>query len=338
MLPIALTMGEPAGIGAEITLKCWSARNQLDLPTFFIIDDPDRLRSAVRKLKLNIPVKEIRSPEAADKTFAEALPVLSEPMVTKVKPGVPNSANAPSVIRSIERAVQFAREGRAGAVVTNPIHKATLHQGGFEFPGHTEFLAHLAGLEHAPVMMLASPQLRVVLASVHVSIRDAASNLSGGAIEHTARITDAALRQDFAIAQPRIWVAGLNPHAGEAGAMGTEEIKIIAPAIERLKDEGILVEGPKPPDTMFTEAARRHYDAALCMYHDQGLIPLKTIGFDQGVNITLGLSFVRTSPDHGTAFDIAGQGIASESSLAAAIKTAAQMHAARAAKTESTVS
>ena len=333
--PIALTMGEPAGIGAEIALKSWMERSRRKLPTFFLIDDPDRLRALARKLKLDIPVKEIQSPEAADKTFDEALPVLAEPLVAKVKPGVPNVANAPCVMRSIERAVQFALEGRAGAVVTNPIHKATLHQGGFDFPGHTEFLGHLAGTKDAPVMMLASPELRVVLASVHLSLREATQNLTASAIEHVARVTNDALKRDFAIAQPRIWVAGLNPHAGEAGSMGSEETTIIAPAIARLKSEGLHIEGPKPPDTLFTKDARGHYDVALCMYHDQGLIPLKTIGFDQGVNITLGLSFVRTSPDHGTAFDIAGQGVARPDSLCTAILTAAQMHTARTANDES---
>ena len=327
--PLVLTMGEPAGIGGEITLKTWANKKQNRVPPFFIIDDPSRLRGLGRRLKIDIPIKEIRSPEAAEKTFDEALPVLALPMEVKTKPGNPTTDTAKAVISSIETAVKLVQDGRAGGVVTNPIAKAVLNDAGFQFPGHTEFLAHLAEIKDPPVMMLASPELRVVLATIHVSLKNSVEQLSKEKIIHVGKICFNALRDDFAIAKPRIAVAGLNPHAGEEGSMGDEEIEIIIPAIKALQDEGIDAFGPYPPDTMFTPSARKEYDAALCMYHDQGLIPLKTLGIEKGVNITLGLPFVRTSPDHGTAFDIAGSGNASEDSLVAALKTASAMCIAR---------
>jgi 4-hydroxythreonine-4-phosphate dehydrogenase len=227
-------------------------------------------------------------------------------------------------------AVAFTQNGQASAVVTNPISKSVLYKSGFEFPGHTEYLAHLAGNDCKPVMMLACPKLRVVLATVHVSLIKAISSLNADTICEVAEITYATLKRDFSIDNPVLAIAGLNPHAGEGGAMGREEIDIIIPAIERLKEQGISVKGPLPPDTMFTTDALPTYDAALCMYHDQGLIPLKALGFDSGVNITLGLPFIRTSPDHGTAFDIAGTGCASERSLIAALNMANQIVKARA--------
>lgn len=328
-LPLALTMGEPAGIGGEIALKTWMDRKNNQVPPFFIIDDPTRLRSLARFLKLNMPIKEIKSPEAALKTFFEALPVLALPMAVKSKPGNPSPDTAKAVIKSITTAVDLVRDNRAGCVVTNPINKAVLTAGGFKFPGHTEFLAHLAGIEHAPVMMLAAPQLRVALATVHVSIKSAIEQLDMEKIIHVGRVCSKALQTDFAIAKPKIAVAGLNPHAGEAGTMGSEETEIIIPAIKALQDEGIDATGPYPPDTMFSENTRKQYDVAICMYHDQGLIPLKTLNMDEGINITLGLPFVRTSPDHGTAFDIAGSGVASEHSLVAALNGGAKMSTAR---------
>ena len=327
--PLALTMGEPAGIGGEITLKIWANKKQNQVPPFFIIDDPSRLRMLARRLKIDIPIKEIRSPEAADKTFDEALPVLALPMEVKTKPGKPTTDTAKAVIYSIESAVKLVQDGRAGGVVTNPIAKSVLSEAGFKFPGHTEFLAHLSGIEKDPIMMLASPELRVALATIHVSLKNAIEQLNKEKIIHVGKVCFESLRTDFAIAKPKIAVAGLNPHAGEKGSMGKEEIEVIIPAIKALQDAGINALGPYPSDTMFTATARKEYDVALCMYHDQGLIPLKTLGIDKGVNITLGLPFVRTSPDHGTAFDIAGSGDASEDSLVAALKMAAEMHIAR---------
>lgn len=330
--PLALTMGEPAGIGGEITLKAWANKKQKQVPSFFIIDDPSRLRDLARRLKLDIPIKEISSAESADKTFDEALPVLALPMDVKAKPGKPTADTYKAVIHSIETAVKLVQEGRAGGVVTNPISKVVLTDAGFKFPGHTEFLAHLAGIEKDPIMMLTSPELRVALATIHVSLKNAIEQLNKEKIIHVGRVCFDALSTDFGIKNPIIAIAGLNPHAGEKGSMGIEEIEIIIPAIEVLQGEGINAIGPQPSDTMFTATARKKYDVAICMYHDQGLIPLKTLGIEKGVNITLGLPFVRTSPDHGTAFDIAGSGKASEESLVAALNMAAEMCSARSEK------
>ncbi|MCW8917115.1 MAG: 4-hydroxythreonine-4-phosphate dehydrogenase PdxA [Magnetovibrio sp.] len=327
--PLALTMGDPAGVGGEITLKAWFARSKNHIPPFFCIDDAGRLISLAKQLHINVPVRLVESPKEAIDVYDYALPILSHPLATPPIPGTPNPENAPMVISSIERAVQLVRAGEASAVVTNPIAKEPLYDAGFTFPGHTEFLAHLGGLTSSPVMMLACDQLRVVLATVHVSVRDAVEQLNKDTICEVARITHAALKRDFTIAKPTIAVAGLNPHAGEGGSMGREEIEIITPAIKQLQGEGINAIGPIPPDTMFTSKALPTFDAALCMYHDQGLIPLKTLDFEHGVNTTLGLPFVRTSPDHGTAFDIAGTGKASPESLMAAMQMAAKMAQAR---------
>ena len=325
--PLALSMGDPAGVGGDITLQAWTRRNE-GLPPFFVIDDAERLRGLAERLSLNVPLQTITQPSQALDTFANALPVLHAPLAVLAQPGHPDSANARAIIASIERAVALTQAGEAAAVVTNPIAKDVLYGAGFEFPGHTEFLAHLGG-DVKPVMMLACERLRVVLATVHVSILDAVKQLNADTICDVARITHAALKRDFAIEKPTIAVAGLNPHAGEGGAMGREEIDIIAPAIATLQGEGINAVGPLPPDTMFTAKALPTFDAALCMYHDQGLIPLKTLDFERGVNATLGLPFVRTSPDHGTAFDIAGTGQASAESLMAAMRMAALMAEAR---------
>lgn len=328
--PLALTMGDPAGVGAEITLKAWLQRDlDLGLPPFFIIDDAERLSAIAERLRLDVPVSTILDPAEAVAVFAHALPVLHRPLSVPSVAGQPDAANAKAVIQSIEAAVELVQGGHAAAVVTNPIAKSVLYTAGFDFPGHTEFLAHLSG-DATPVMMLACDRLRVVLATVHVSLLDAVKTLNTDTICEVARITHAALKRDFAIANPTIAIAGLNPHAGEDGAMGREESGIIQPAIDRLRTEGIAVVGPLPPDTMFTAKALPTYDAALCMYHDQGLIPIKTLDFERGVNATLGLDFVRTSPDHGTAFDIAGTGQASELSLMAALDMAANMARARA--------
>ncbi|HYZ63268.1 MAG TPA: 4-hydroxythreonine-4-phosphate dehydrogenase PdxA [Acetobacteraceae bacterium] len=318
---LALTMGDPAGIGGELTLKAWSLLHRTG-PEFMALDDPDRLRAVDPCVKL----RQVGSVAEARAVFADALPVLPTKLAVPARPGHPDPANAGPVLASIEQAVRLAQDGQASAVVTNPISKATLYRAGFPHPGHTEFLGALTGAAH-PVMMLANPHLRVVPVTVHLALRAALDLLSEDLIVSAARITAAALRDRFGIARPRLAVAGLNPHAGEAGALGTEEATLIQPAMDRLRAEGIEVTGPHPPDTMFTPSARAGYDAAICMYHDQGLIPLKTLDMASGVNVTLGLPIIRTSPDHGTAFDIAGTNRADPSSLIAALRMAAEMGA-----------
>ena len=320
MRPLALTMGEPAGIGAEIAAGAWSALRRPG-PVFFLIDDATRPFAA--------PVRAIATPEEAAAAFPEALPVLHRPLPRTPVPGRPDTANAPAVIAAIAEAVDLARAGRAAGVVTNPIQKSTLTAAGFRHPGHTEYLGEIAGTGIPPVMMLASAELRVVPVTVHEALARAIARLTPDLIAETARITARALREEFAIAQPRLAIAGLNPHAGEAGTMGREDIDIVAPAVAMLRAEGINARGPMPPDTMFTALARPTYDAAICLYHDQALIPIKTLDMAGGVNVTLGLSIVRTSPDHGTALDIAGTGRADPSSLIAALRLAAELAQAR---------
>jgi len=320
-LPLALTMGEPAGIGGEIALMAWMRRGG-GIPPFFVIDDPARLRALARHVGIDAAIAPIAEPEDALPVYGHALPVLAEPVAVAVAPGRPDTAAGAAVIGSIDRAVALALAGRVAGVVTSPIHKAALYAAGFRHPGHTEYLADKAGLRRPSVMMLVSPELRVVPVTIHVSLREAIASLTADAIVHCGRIAAASLATDFALAKPRLAVAGLNPHAGEDGHMGREDIEIVRPAIERLRAEGIAATGPYPPDTMFSASARETYDAALCMYHDQALIPLKTLDFDGGVNVTLGLPFVRTSPDHGTAFDIAGTGKARPDSLIAALRLA----------------
>ena len=321
MLPLALTMGEPAGIGAEIAAGAWSALRASG-PAFFLIDDATR--------PFAVPVRAIASPEEAASVFPHALPVLHRPLPRPPVAGKPDVANAPAVIAAITEAVALARAGRVAGVVTNPIQKATLTAAGFKHPGHTEYLGEIAGTGVPPVMMLASAELRVVPVTIHEALAKAVARLTPGMIVETARITAHALREQFGIAAPRLAIAGLNPHAGEAGTMGREDIDIVAPAIATLRAEGIEARGPMPPDTMFTALARPTYDAAICLYHDQALIPIKTLDMAGGVNVTLGLSIVRTSPDHGTALDIAGTGKADPSSLVEAILLAARLAAARA--------
>jgi 4-hydroxythreonine-4-phosphate dehydrogenase len=322
-------MGEPAGIGGELTLKAWLARHAARgaLP-FFAIDDPARLRHVAQRLSLAVDVVEIDTPAAAARAFARALPVLVQPLAVPAQPGRLDVRNAAAVIASIERAAALARDGRAGAVVTNPIQKKTLQEAGFPHPGHTEFLAALGATSGRPadaVMMLACRELRVVPVTIHVALRQALDDLSTDLIVRTGRIAARALRRDFGLEAPRVAVAGLNPHAGEGGTMGDEETHVVAPAVAALRAEGIDASGPVPPDTMFHAAARSRYDLALCMYHDQALIPIKTIDFAGAVNVTLGLPFIRTSPDHGTALDIAGTGTADPSSFLAALDMAADM-------------
>jgi len=324
-LPLALTMGDPAGIGAEIALAAW-ASGRVVRP-FFLIGDPARL--APMADRAGVPLAEIAGPEASAAVFARALPVLPLALPAPAVPGRPDPANAPAVVAAIERAVALVQGQAAAAVVTNPINKKALKDGaGFAFPGHTEYLGHLGGVTR-PVMMLVSPGLRpglrVVPVTIHIALAEVPGALTGRLIEETARIVAQALIRDFGVTRPRLAVAGLNPHAGEQGAMGREEIEVIAPALERLRGEGLEIAGPLPADTMFHAQARARYDVALTMYHDQGLIPLKALDFARGVNVTLGLPFVRTSPDHGTAYDIAGTGRADPTSLIEALNLAAEM-------------
>ncbi|HEY2617566.1 MAG TPA: 4-hydroxythreonine-4-phosphate dehydrogenase PdxA [Acetobacteraceae bacterium] len=325
MKPLALTMGDPAGIGGELTLRAWQALRR-DGPCFMALDDPDRLAA----LSPDAPIAMVLSPEAARDAFATALPVMPIELAVPATPGHPDKANAKAVIGSIERAAALCLNGDAGGMITNPINKAALYDAGFAYPGHTEFLAELTGAHGRQIMMLASPDLRVVPVTVHASLRNSIAMLTTDAIVAAAQTTAAALRRDFGIARPRLAIAGLNPHAGEQGALGDEETTIIGPAIAALRAAGIDVSGPWSPDTMFTATARTRYDAAICMYHDQALIPLKTLDMDRGVNVTLGLPIVRTSPDHGTAYDIAGKGVANPASLIAAIELAAMLATRRA--------
>jgi 4-hydroxythreonine-4-phosphate dehydrogenase len=329
MLPLALTMGEPAGIGGEIALKAWLRRGE-GVPPFYVIDDPSRLAALAERQGWRVPISPLAGPQDALGKFAEALPVLPIGGAPLALPGRPDPRDAALVIGAIEAAVAELRAGRAAAVVTNPINKDALYRAGFRHPGHTEYLAELAGSgAGAAVMMLACPQLRVVPVTIHLALREAVEELSKARIVHAGRITHAALVRDFGVPRPVIACAGLNPHAGESGALGREDIDIIMPAIAELRAAGIDARGPLAADTMFHAAARAGYDAALCMYHDQALIPVKTIDFDGTVNVTLGLPFIRTSPDHGTAFDIAGKGVARPDSLIAALRLAAAMAARR---------
>ncbi|MEX5729185.1 4-hydroxythreonine-4-phosphate dehydrogenase [Rhodovulum iodosum] len=319
---IALSCGEPAGVGPEIAVKAWEALGAR-LP-FFWIGDPAHLPDGT-------PVAHIHAPEEALHAAATALPVLAQPFPAPAVPGRPAPENAAAVIAAIARGVELVQEGRASALCTAPIHKKALQDGaGFAHPGHTEYLAHLAGVDRV-VMMLACPALRVVPVTIHIALRDVPGALTAELLEDTLRITHASLIGDFGIDAPRLAVAGLNPHAGEGGAMGREEIALIGPVLERLRDEGMALAGPLSADTMFHAGARAGYDAAIAMYHDQALIPIKTLDFAGGVNVTLGLPFIRTSPDHGTAFDIAGTGRADPSSLIAALEMARDMARARGA-------
>jgi 4-hydroxythreonine-4-phosphate dehydrogenase len=331
--PLVVTMGEPAGIGGEITLKAWQHLQwERDGLPFFLIADPASLLECAKNLSLDIPVIEIAGAQEAWSAFAKGLPVLPIRLAVPVTPGKLDPANGAAVIASIERAVALVQRGEASAIVTNPIHKAALYACGFQHPGHTEFLAALAGVVR-PVMMLASRELRVVPLTIHIPLMEVTRYLTQDLIVETARITYSALKQHFGIAQPRLVLAGLNPHAGEEGTIGREEIDILRPAIARLQSEGIAITGPHSADTLFHALARRQYDAALCPTHDQALIPIKTLAFDEGVNITLGLPFIRTSPDHGTALDIARQGIARPDSFLAAYRLANEL-AQKAGKTQ----
>ena len=312
-------MGDPAGIGGEITIKAWRALRETG-PGFLLLADPQWLRG--QPGGAGLPIEILSDPAVADAAFPHALPLLPLSLDGPATPGHPDPAHAPAITASIARAAGLALVGAVRGLVTNPISKAVLQRAGFAYPGHTEYLGALVGLPGSEVMMLAGPSLRVVPVTVHLPLRQALDRLDVGAIVRAARTAHAALRRDFAIAAPRLAVAGLNPHAGEQGRMGDEETTVIEPAMRILREQGIALIGPLPPDTMFTPRARARYDAAICMYHDQALIPLKTIDVNGGVNVTRGLPIVRTSPDHGTAFDIAGRGEADPTSLIEAIRMA----------------
>lgn len=313
--PIVLTLGEPAGIGGEIALKAWQILRD-ELPFFLLADFAYMSKISA---ELDIPIAEITNPS---ERRSDALPVLNHSLPEPVVAGTPNDKNASQVVAMIERAVLMVQTGQACALTTNPIHKKALKDGtDFAFPGHTEFLAHLGDIKRS-VMMLAAPELRVVPVTIHIAIEQVPQALTSELLLETIRITHAALINDFGIPAPRLAIAGLNPHAGEGGVMGHEENTLISPVLDQLRSEGMNLIGPMSADTMFHPAARETYDLAVCMYHDQALIPIKTLNFSKGVNVTLGLPFIRTSPDHGTAFNIAGKGIADPSSLVEALRTA----------------
>ncbi len=329
--PVALTCGEPAGVGPELALAA-RARLGIELP-FFLIADRAHMAALAKRLDAPVPVVEIADPAEAADALAHGLPLLHHAFPAPASPGRPDPRNADEVIGVIARAAALVQAGRAGALCTGPIHKAALKQGaGFPHPGHTEFLAHLAGTGRAVMMLTAegcTPPLRVVPVTIHLSLSAVPGALDAALLEDTLRIVHDALVRDFGIARPRLAVAGLNPHAGEEGVMGDEEQRLIAPVLDALRAEGLALAGPLPADTLFHAEARAAYDAAICMYHDQALIPLKTLDFHGGVNVTLGLPFIRTSPDHGTALDIAGTGRARPDSLIAALRQAWRMACAR---------
>lgn len=330
MRALALTIGEPAGIGCDIALAAWAMRRERDVPAFYLLADPDHVAARAKRIGLAVPLA-AATPEDAALRFDSALPVVPIEERATAEPGRPDGASAAVSLASIRRAVRDVVDGRASAIVTNPIAKAVLYRAGFSDPGHTEYLARLAhdmiGVTATPVMMLWCKELAVVPVTIHVPLRMVPGLLTADLIVETARIVAQDLVRRFGIRAPRLAIAGVNPHAGEDGMLGDEEIGVIRPAIERIAALGIDVRGPLPADTLFHAAARRGYDAALCMYHDQALVAIKTLAFDEAVNVTLGLPFIRTSPDHGTAFDIAGTGRASPESLIASLKLAARLAA-----------
>ncbi len=327
--PLALTVGDPSGIGPEIAIAAWRRRQADALPAFYLLADPALIEARARLIGGSGVEIAPTQPAMAASVFDRALPVVPLAAHFTDAPGDPDSANAAGIVEAIERAVEDCFAGEAAAVVTCPIAKKPLYDAGFRFPGHTEYLAHLAsrrtGAPVMPVMMLAGPDLRTVPVTIHIPLSEVPAALTSDLIVATARITANDLRHRFGLETPRLAISGLNPHAGEGGAMGKEDEAIVRPAVEALRAEGIDAFGPLPADTMFHPRARAGYDAAICMYHDQALIPIKTLAFDEGVNVTLGLPFIRTSPDHGTAFDIAGKGIARPESLIAALKLARQL-------------
>jgi 4-hydroxythreonine-4-phosphate dehydrogenase len=329
--PLAITLGDPAGIGPEVVVKAWAELRRSG-PPFLVVGDYQALASASAGGASIL--KKVFRPSEALEAFADALPVLDLPLRSPVVAGQPSPAAAASIIQWIETAVGLALSGAVAGVVTAPIAKAPLYAAGFKFPGHTEFLGELTATERfegarGPVMMLIAGDLRVALVTVHEPLAKVAGLLSVEKIVNVGLVTAEALRRDFGIAEPRLAVAGLNPHAGEGGGLGREEIEVVEPAVRALQDLGLNVTGPHPADTLFADGMRPRYDAAICLYHDQALIPIKMLDFWGGVNVTLGLPIVRTSPDHGTAFDIAGRGLARPDSLIAAVRLADQLARAR---------
>ncbi len=332
---IALTVGEPSGIAPDVTIDAWLSRTESAVPPFVFVGPSTVLEN--RAAQMGRPIKTVKSDaHQARRHFRDAIPCLADDLTGTVEPGKPSALNAADVVRSIEQSVALVGSGSCSAVVTNPVQKETLAHNGFPYPGHTEFLGDLArsifGVNCMPVMMLAAPDLKTVPVTVHVALREAIGALSTEKIVDTGLTVASDLTRFFGIDRPRLAVAGLNPHAGEGGLMGEEDHLIIGPAVRQLIAQGIDAKGPLPADTMFHEAARRTYDAALCMYHDQALIPVKTLAFENAVNVTLGLPFVRTSPDHGTALDIVGSGTADASSLIAALELAEKMAGASMAR------
>lgn len=327
--PLAVSLGDPAGVGPELIAAAWARREAEELPPFFVAGGPELLVAAAAPRGITLPVTEIYHPAEALDCFDHSLPVLTG-ADGDYAPGAPSRAGAELALASLEEACRLTVAGEAAAIVTGPIAKARLAEVGFDHPGQTEFVAHACGVApQEAVMMLAGPQLRTVPLTVHIALSDVPARLSTELIVRRARIAARALQQDFGIAHPRLAVAALNPHAGEEGRMGDEEALIIQPAIALLQAEGLAVTGPRPADALFAPRARAGYDAALCMYHDQALIPLKALDFDQGVNVTLGLPIIRTSPDHGTAFAIAGQNAADPGAMIAAIRMAGECAARR---------
>lgn len=328
--PLALTMGEPAGVGPEIIAAAWRSLKD-GLQPFAVVGDAALMRAQ------GVPVQAITAPSETAGAFARAVPVLDSPLSAPVTPGRPEASNAGAVADWIEQAVNLALAGEVAGLVTAPIAKAPLYAAGFRFPGHTEFIAELtaeapfAGVR-GPVMMLTAKDLRACLVTIHAPLAEVPELVTAERVRRTARVVHEAMKRDFGIAKPRLALAALNPHAGESGALGLEEIEVLAPAAAALRQEGIAITDPQPADTLFHDEARAGYDAVLCLYHDQALIPVKTLDFWGGVNATLGLPVVRTSPDHGTGFDIAGKGVARADSLVAAVKLAGEMAAARAAR------
>ncbi len=326
--PLAVTIGEPGGIGPDITAQAWLAFRADPSLAFFLIGDSAYLSERFSRLDIAVPVQEIASPAEAQSVFPTALPVLDLPFASKPETGRFSAETAGTVIRAIDMAVDMALKGDIAAIVTNPIQKEALYAAGFSHQGHTDYLAHLAGRhgrKAEPVMMLCAADLRAIPVTVHIALTEVPRQLTGDLIIRQARVVARDLAQRFGIAAPRLAFTGLNPHAGENGAMGQEEQTIIAPALAALRAEGLDVQGPLPADTAFHAEARAQYDAILCMYHDQALIPVKTLDFHGGVNCTLGLPFIRTSPDHGTALSLAGTGKANPKSLMAAISLAAEI-------------
>ena len=331
--PVALTLGDPAGIGPELSFAAWRAFSKAQIP-FFIVGDADFLAQMAVRLNAPAPVR-ISAPAEADAVMPQGLPVLHAPLDRAAGQGVPDAGNAEAIIASIKIAVEAVAAGDSCAVVTNPISKSILYEANFKFPGHTEFLAALTESmasdgAHGPIMMLTGGGLRVALATIHTPLAEVPGHITIDRVAHAGQVLAEALRRDFRCAAPRIAVTGLNPHAGENGALGTEEIEVIAPAIARLQADGVNAQGPFPADTIFRADARAAWDGYLAMYHDQGLIPVKTLDFHGGVNVTLGLPIVRTSPDHGAGFDIAGKDVARADSLIAAIKLAREIATNRA--------